>query len=90
MYIQFQSDQKDHGYTSNYFEDQAKFLLSLATNGVFKVFKEKAENNIHKVIAKIIITSVAPLSADKQSTYLQFTAIDAENDKIFYKGMINF
>ncbi len=90
MYIQLQPSTVGHACISDFFEDQKKFLLSLANNNVFKIFKEKDKNNINEVIQKIIITSVAPLSKDAKSTYLKFTAIDAKNKDIIYEGLVNW
>ena len=43
MYIQLQPSTVGHACISDFFEDQKKFLLSLANNNVFKIFLDDVQ-----------------------------------------------
>jgi len=90
MYIQFTAD--GMSYSSEDFEDQKTFLKSLAIDTVFRVYvkdhpKSQDKISIKKVLKSMKIKSVSSCM-EKKSKYLEFTAVDAKNEKMQCCGII--
>lgn len=82
-------------YTSNQFEDTAKFLCSFASGSSFTVYENQETTSdssikLRKVLKKIKIESIEPANKGAGSKYLGFTAKDAADESITYRGIINF
>jgi hypothetical protein len=93
MYIQFQAEAPNKGsYTTNNFEDATKFLRSFAMGSTFSTYKNQKPGlgmSIDQVLKKFKVESLEPINKG-QSSYLSFTAKDADDETITYKGMIDF
>ena len=88
--MQTVGSQKGNALVATNFEEESKFLKSLATGSEFKIYKEDSpeKKTVRGVLKKIQILSVKPFNLEGKSPYLLFTAKDS--DSIEYEGLINF